>query len=131
MVLLIYWKFILLKKINKYITINKTIKDSNNILFYKTFVFLFITEFLYSLWSTHYLDFNINFRLEIIITRRQFVLFLSLLLVTASCSSLFFMMSMLMVAGLMLSGIHEYIPAVSFPTWLIKQFNWLILIFFI
>ena len=38
-------------------------------------------------------------------------------LVTASCSSLLRMMSMLMVAGLMLSGKHLYTPAVSSPTW--------------
>ena len=38
-------------------------------------------------------------------------------LVTASCSSLLRMMSMLMVAGLMLSGKHLNTPAVSSPTW--------------
>ena len=37
--------------------------------------------------------------------------------VTAICSSLLRMMSMLMVAGLMLSGIHLYTPAVSSPTY--------------
>ena len=38
-------------------------------------------------------------------------------LVTAICSSLLRMMSMLMMAGLMLSGIHLYTPAVSSPTY--------------